>query len=133
MGLKQQIRHRFLAFGRSYFNPFTRQLIARSSRGPFAIVHRVGRRSGKSYETPIALEPVDGGSVFDLTYGPDVDWYKNILVSGGCTLSWHRKDYVIDKIEPLNAEDGRAAFPQPIRLIIHLIHKQHFFKMVARS
>jgi Domain of unknown function (DUF385). len=88
MGLKQQIRHRFLAFGRSYFNLFTRKLIGRSSRGPFAIVHRVGRRSGKSYETPIAVEPVDGGFVFELTYGPDVDWYKNILVSGGCTLSW---------------------------------------------
>ena len=51
------------------------------------------------------------GFVIELTYGPDVDWYKNVLTSGGCTLIWHGKDYVIDKLTPMDTETGRAAFP----------------------
>ncbi len=132
MAFKEQIRHRFLTFLKNHFNPLSRKLIARSTRGPFAIVRHIGRRSGRTYETPIIVEPVDDGFVFELTYGPDVDWYKNVQAAGGCTLRWHGKDYAIDRIEPLGADIGRATFPQPVRLIMRLINKQHFFKMVAQ-
>jgi hypothetical protein len=37
------------------------------------------------YETPIFVEPFDRGFVIELTYGPQVDWYKNVLAAGGCT------------------------------------------------
>ncbi len=80
MKLKQQIRAHFLNFLKHYFNPLTRR-IARSSFGPFALVRHVGRRSGKQYETPIIVQPVDDGFVFELTYGPEVDWYKNMLAA----------------------------------------------------
>src|SRR5579859_4030060 len=100
MTVLQQIRHRFLTFLKERFNPLTRRLIAKSRRGPFAIVRHTGRRSGRTYETPIIVEPVKDGFVFELTYGPDVDWYKNVQAAGGCTVRWHGKDYVINKIEP---------------------------------
>jgi deazaflavin-dependent oxidoreductase (nitroreductase family) len=130
--LKPQVRQRFLTFLKNRFNPLTRKVIARSARGPFAIVRHVGRRSGKTYETPIVVEPADGGFVFELTYGPDVDWYKNVQAAGGCTIRWHGKDYVIDRMEPLDAEIGRAAFPLPARLILRLIKQKHFYKMMAQ-
>jgi deazaflavin-dependent oxidoreductase (nitroreductase family) len=132
MSLQQQIRHRFLTFLKNRFNPLTRRLIAQSSRGPFAIVHHIGRRSGKTYETPIVVEPVDDGFVVELTYGPDVDWYKNVQAAGSCTLHWHGKDYVINKIEPLDAAIGRAAFPLLAQLLLRILRRKHFFKMVAQ-
>ncbi len=128
MKLKQQIRAHFLNFLKHYFNPLTRR-IARSSFGPFAIVRHVGRRSGKQYETPIIVGPAEGGFVFELTYGPDVDWYKNVLAAGGCTIIWHGKSYVLDKIEPLDTETGRAAFPLLAQLILRAARRQHFVKM----
>jgi deazaflavin-dependent oxidoreductase (nitroreductase family) len=129
---KQQIRTRFLNFLRRYFNPLTLR-IARGSSGPFALVRHVGRRSGKQYETPIIVGPIDNGFVIELTYGPDVDWYKNVLAAGGCTLRWHGKDYLLNKIEPLDAETGRSAFPLPARLILRLIRRQHFVKMTTQA
>jgi hypothetical protein len=58
-----------------------------------------------------------------------VDWHKNVLAAGGCTLVWHGKAYGIDRIEPLDAEAGRAAFPQPQRLILTALGMKHFEKL----
>lgn len=90
----QQLRKGFLVVLKHTLNPLTRR-IARSAHGPFTLVRHVGRRSGKQYETPIIVSPVEDGFVIELTYGPDVDWHKNVLAAGGCTLIWHGKEYVI--------------------------------------
>jgi hypothetical protein len=129
--VKQQIRTSFLDFLKHYFNPLTRK-IAYSSFGPFAIVRHVGRRSGKQYETPIIVQPFEDGFVIELTYGPQVDWYKNVLAAGGCTIYRHRKDYVINKIEPLDTRVGIAAFPLPERLILSVAGMKHFVKMTSQ-
>src|SRR5579864_8604595 len=112
MTLRQNIRNGVRVLLKYTLNPLTRRL-ARTSHGPFAIVRHVGRRSGKQYETPIIVGPTDYGFVVELTYGPDVDWYKNVLAAHGCTIISHGKEVVIDRIEPLDAETGRAAFPMP--------------------
>jgi deazaflavin-dependent oxidoreductase (nitroreductase family) len=49
------------------------------------VVHR-GRRSGRSYQTPVNVFATQDGYVFALTYGPDTDWVKNVLAAGGCEL-----------------------------------------------
>lgn len=128
MKLQQQLRHGLLIVLKYTLNPLTRRL-ARSSFGPFSIVRHVGRRSGKLYETPIIVGPVKDGFVIELTYGHDVDWHKNVLAAGGCTVIWHGKQYVIDKIEPLDTETGRAAFTPPQQLILRLLRRKHFEKM----
>lgn len=128
----KQFRGRFLVFLKNHFNPWTRRLIAQSSRGPFAIVHHVGRRSGKPYETPIIVVQTDQGFVFELTYGPEVDWFKNVQAASHFTLRWHQKDYVIQGIQPLDSRVGRAAFWAPVRWIMGLIKKEHFYLMVIQ-
>jgi deazaflavin-dependent oxidoreductase (nitroreductase family) len=49
------------------------------------VVHR-GRRSGRTYQTPVNVFASGDGYVFALTYGPDTDWVKNVLAAGGCEL-----------------------------------------------
>ncbi len=128
MNLQQRVRKGFLIVLKHVLNPVTRR-IARSPFGPFAIVRHVGRRSGKLYETPIIVTPTQGGFVIELSYGRDVDWHKNVLAAGGCTIIRHGREYVINNIEPLDANAGRAAFPMPERLILRLLHKKEFEKM----
>jgi deazaflavin-dependent oxidoreductase (nitroreductase family) len=127
MNVQQRLRKGLFVVLKHTLNPVTRR-IARSSRGPFTLVRHVGRRSGKPYETPIIVCPVEDGFVIELTYGHDVDWHKNVLAVEGCTVVWHGKEYVIDKIEPLDTETGRAAFPLSQRLILRL-RRKHFEKM----
>src|SRR5215207_585638 len=128
MANKEKIRKGIGLLLKHTLNPLTRRL-AHSSFGPFSIIRHVGRRSGKQYETPIIVAPTEDGFVIELTYGPDVDWYKNVLAAGGCTVIWHGKEYVIDKLEPIDAETGRAAFPLPARLILRVTKRQHYVKM----
>ena len=128
MNLKQQLRNTLLIVLKYTLNPLTGR-VAHSSFGPFAIVRHVGRRSGKSYETPIIARPVKDGFVIELSYGYDVDWHKNVLVAQGCTMVWHTREYVIDKIEPLDTKTGMAAYPPPLRLILRVLGRKDFEKM----
>jgi len=132
MDLLASIRKSLLIALKYTLNPLTRRL-ARSPFGPFTIVRHVGRRSGKTYETPIIVSPVRDGFVAELTYGPDVDWHKNVLAAGGCTLIRHGREFVIDKIEPLDAPAGLAAFPLPQRLVLRLLGRTHFELFRRRS
>jgi deazaflavin-dependent oxidoreductase (nitroreductase family) len=120
-----KIRKRFLWTLKRTLNRLTMR-IARSGHGPFSLVRHVGRRSGRSYETPIILAPVTDGFVAELTYGPDVDWYKNVLAAGGCTVIHSGKEYVITRVSPCTREQGLAAFPYPARLILTLTGRDEF-------
>src|SRR5262245_13631531 len=50
---------------------------------PLAIVHHVGRKSGRAYRSPVVALPSDTGFVIPMTYGRDVDWGRNLVAAGG--------------------------------------------------
>jgi hypothetical protein len=125
MSLKKRLRKILFVILNHSLNPLTRRL-AHSTVGPFSLVRHVGRRSGKVYETPIIASPVKDGFVIELTYGYDVDWHKNVLAAGGCTLIRHGKAYVIDGIEPMSKEAGRAAYPAGMQPLMRLLGLKHF-------
>ena len=128
MNLQQRLRKGWLILLKHTLNPLTRRL-ARTSLGPFSLVRHVGRRSGRHYETPIIMSPVEDGFVIELTYGHDVDWYKNVAAARGCTVVWHGREYVIDRLEPLDVAAGLAAFPPAQRLVLRLLGRKHFEKL----
>lgn len=113
-------------------NPLTRRL-ARSPFGPFALVRHIGRKSGKSYETPIIVAPFGSDFVIELTYGPEVDWYKNVMAAGKCVIIRRGHEYAIDKIEPMDTKTGRAAFPLPAQLILRAGGQHHFLKLSTQN
>jgi len=102
-----------------FFNKYvTNRLLrvfAKLSLGPFALIRHVGRRSGKPYETVIWAWRLGEGFVIALTYGPEVDWYRNMRAAGGGTLVWHRRVYRVGKPEPIDAKTALPAFPAAFR------------------
>ncbi len=120
-----QIRKGYLVLIKHTFNRLTLR-VARTTHAPFAIVQHTGRRSGRQYETPIIVVRLEDGFVIELTYGYEVDWHKNILAAGGCTILWHENSYEINEIEPIDAETGRAFFPPMQRTILRLLKREHF-------
>lgn len=103
------------------------------SHGPFAIIRHVGRRSGKPYETVIWVWQMRKGFVVALTYGPDVDWLRNLRAAGGGTVFWHRRLYVVGKPEQIDAETALQAFPAFFRLIFRTFGKQEQFVLMKPS
>ena len=115
-------------FVKRFVNPVLRNF-AHSSRGPFALLRHVGWRSGKTYEIPIWVWPVDGGFMIVLTYGPGVDWLRNLRAAGGGSLRWHQQEYVFQKPEPLDAQTALRALPPLIRLVLQLRGTHEFVKL----
>ena len=76
----QHVRRGFLRLLKNTINRLAVP-IARSGYGPFALVRHVGRRTGLTYETPLVLARVADGFVAELTYGPNVDWYRNVTAA----------------------------------------------------
>ena len=123
---------RVRVFNKRVINRLTRHF-ARASYGPFALVRHVGRRSGTPYETPIMVERMGDRCLIALTYGPDVDWYRNVLAAGGCTLVWHGRVYALERPEPIDVHTALPAFPRFLRLILRLRGTQHFVGMQYRE
>ena len=119
---------RIRAFNKHYFNRLVRRF-AGVSRTPFALIRHIGRRSGKPYETPIIVMPQGNGFVIALTYGPEVDWYRNVQAAGEATLLWHNQEYALKQPEPIDVRTGLSAFPMPFRQILGLLGTQHFVRM----
>lgn len=132
MNLPLRIRRVWLSLIKHTVNPLTRQL-ARSSIGPFSLIRHVGRRSGKTYETPLIVAPIRGGFMIELTYGADVDWHKNIVAAGGCTVIRRGQVYVIHQIEQVNTATGLAAFPPAQRFVLRLLRRTHFEKLLLQQ
>jgi deazaflavin-dependent oxidoreductase (nitroreductase family) len=124
-----RIRRRFLWALKHTLNRATSRA-ARSGRGPFSLVRHVGRRSGRVYETPLILAEVPGGFVAELTYGPDVDWYRNVVAAGHCTVIHSGREYAVEGISELAPGEGLAAFPYPQRLVLRLL-RRHRFRLLA--
>ncbi len=114
---------------------FTNRLLMKIAgvRGsPLAVVGHAGRRSGKPYETPVLVAPVAGGFVFALTYGPRVDWYRNILAAGACSLRWHGQGYDLREPETIAPTIALPTFHPLPRLLLRIAGMQHFFRMKSK-
>ncbi|SFS15130.1 deazaflavin-dependent oxidoreductase, nitroreductase family [Microbacterium sp. cf046] len=111
-------------------NPLTLRA-AKRGRGPFSLVRHVGRKSGRTFETPLILagDPLGGGFlVAELTYGDQVNWYRNVVAGGGQIV--HRgRTYRIVSVETIPAEEGLRAFGGPRSAILRLLRRHDFRRL----
>jgi deazaflavin-dependent oxidoreductase (nitroreductase family) len=106
--------------------------LARSGRGPFALVRHVGRKSGRRYETPLLLARAGEDFVAELTYGPDVAWCRNVEAAGGCRVLLRGVEYEIDRVEVCPPEAGLRAFGKPAALVLRLLRRREF-RLLGRA
>jgi deazaflavin-dependent oxidoreductase (nitroreductase family) len=83
---------RLRSYVNRYVNPITRPVAKRLPT--FAILTHQGRKSGRTYRTPINVFRRGDHYFFFLTYGSDVQWVRNVLATGSLldrnTRSGHR-------------------------------------------
>lgn len=107
-----QLPQRLARFNRHVTNPIQR-MWAGWAPG-FGILEHTGRKSGKTYRTPLNVFTTDDGVAILLSYGPDRDWLKNITVAGGGTLTRRGQTFrvtdprVVSREEAAGHVTGRA-------------------------
>jgi deazaflavin-dependent oxidoreductase (nitroreductase family) len=121
--------HALRPFAVRYINPITR-LFAGWLPG-FALLTYSGRKSGRTYHTPINVLRQGSHYVFALTYGSeDSQWVKNILAAGECRMRRMGRDVRLVEPELLVNPDPRLV-PAPLRIFGRLARVTEFVRMRA--
>lgn len=118
---------RLRTFVKHVVNPVLRNF-AHSARGPFALLRHVGRSSGKKYEIPIMVWRLEDGFMIVLTYGPNVDWLRNLQAAGQGSLLWHKQEYVLQQPEFIGEQAALPALPPFIKRVLGLRGTHEFVK-----
>jgi hypothetical protein len=85
----------------------------------YSVLQHTGRRSGRTYLTPVGAYPFGDGFVIGLTYGPTVDWCRNVIASGDAVLRWRGQELSLGKPAIISLEPHvLQAFPSPFRPIL---------------
>lgn len=115
------VRNAARRFHRAVGNPL--QMRSAGTRGAHASVlrHR-GRKTGKTYQTPVWAAPTEDGFVIGIVYGGRTDWLKNVLASRTATIVHNGETYAVDRPEILPMDSARAYFPAMTRRLQHPVH-----------
>jgi deazaflavin-dependent oxidoreductase (nitroreductase family) len=82
---------------------------------PLAVVHHVGRRSGRRYRTPVVAFRSARGFVIPMTYGRDVDWGRNLRAAGSGELVQMGRRFRIRNPRIVDGEAASASLPAVVR------------------
>ncbi len=130
LGGRQEILNKTLKFNKRVLNPVMLTFAGRK-HSPYAIIHHVGRRSGHAYATPVVAESGPESFVIALPYGAGVDWYRNVLAAGGCTLTWNGQEYTLIEPELLDAATAEPLLV-PVRAFgLKMLGVKHYVRRDA--
>lgn len=101
-------------------------LAAGKPRSGIALLTHRGRVSAREYQIPIMTAPSAGGFAFALTYGTEVDWYKNLKARGWGRLRWHGADFVLSNPRQISSQEGQRLFDTFKGTILRLIKLEDY-------
>ena len=82
---------------------------------PLAIVHHVGRKSGRAYRSPVVAIGGADGYVIPMTYGRDVDWARNMLAADGCELERLGRRVRLENPRIVGFDEAASHLPAAVR------------------
>jgi deazaflavin-dependent oxidoreductase (nitroreductase family) len=98
------------------------QLRSAGTPGAYASVLRhQGRRTGRTYQTPVWAVPTEDGFVIAIVYGAGTDWLKNVVARGAAAIVHHGATYPVDQPEIVPMEHARAYFPATLQQTHRLV------------
>ena len=109
-------------------NPFGLPLTRRLP--PFAVLHHRGRRTGRSYDTPVQAYRTPDGWVVGLAYDHNSAWVLNLLAAGGGEMTRAGRRYQISQPRRV----GREAYehiPVWAALQMHAVGIDEFLQFDA--
>lgn len=113
-------------FNKRFTNRLAEPLARRFSN--FAVVHHRGRRSGRSYRTPVNCFGDDRSVVVALTYGVRADWVQNVL-TGPATIELRGHTRPIAVAELVGRDETWASLPRLVRGALRILRIRDFLRL----
>jgi deazaflavin-dependent oxidoreductase (nitroreductase family) len=87
---------------------------------PLAVVHHVGRKSGKAYRTPVVAFRSRDGFVIPMTYGRDVDWAQNLVKARGGEVEQMGRRFALRNPRIVGIDVAAVRLPAVVRSALRL-------------
>jgi len=88
---------------------------------PLAIVHHVGRKSGRAYRTPVLAFSLESGILTPLPYGTDTDWVLNLRTAGQAELEIFGARQPVENPRVIDAEAALELVPELVVPLLRLL------------
>ncbi len=85
-----------------------------------ALLHHVGRRSGKAYATPVTAHRTEDTIIVPLPYGTGVDWLRNLQAAGKGVVDLGNRSVAVDDLEVVPIADIMMLLPRSVARIVQM-------------
>jgi len=96
-----------------------------------ALLQHVGRRSGRTYTTPIIVRRAGDRFFIALTYGPATDWCRNVLAAGACAIQLRGRWYRADEPQIVGRAVALGSFSRVERTLLRIMGVDQFVQLRA--
>ena len=114
-------------------NPLIVKLAGRPHFHMAAQLTHTGRRSGRTYVTPVGARRAGDVVLIPLTFGNQSDWSRNVLAAGRCSLRLAGVDYDATAPTLLSSQVAdphvRAAFGRLERFSMRMLGIRQFLRL----
>jgi len=118
-------------------NPAVAKLAGRRFFAMVAAIHHVGRRSGKSYVTPVNARVNEDIAVVPLTFGNQSDWVRNVRAARYCWIRVNGNYHHAVRPQLVNWADAkslaRATFNPLQRMALRSLGIKQFMQLDVTS
>jgi deazaflavin-dependent oxidoreductase (nitroreductase family) len=83
----------------------------------WAILHHIGRTSGKPYATTVVALATPEGFIVPLPFGDATQWARNLLAAGAGSIRSAGKDHAIGEPRIVDLDEAAPYLPPPIRFM----------------
>ena len=88
-------------------NPLIVKLAGRRHFHMAAQIRHIGRRSGRTYTTPVSARRSGDMILIALTFGSQSDWSRNVRSAGGGTIRIEAEDYNVTQPQIMSRQEAR--------------------------
>jgi deazaflavin-dependent oxidoreductase (nitroreductase family) len=116
-----------------YFNKVAVRLAGHRLIPLWAILRHRGRRSGKTYATPVAVIPTATTFLIALPFGPGTDWVRNVQAAHGCVIRWKGTDHECSEPTLVGKDVAMEAARGVTRRVLRRVDFPHGFIQLERA
>ena len=111
------------------FNPLAMPLAASGVIPVWGVVRHTGRKSGRTFATPIAISATRDHFFIPLPWGEKTDWCRNVVAAGGGVVRYRGREYDAREPQVVSAVEATLAYPPAIRPVIGAIGIKRFLRL----